>query len=315
MMMFPQAERGFHQDPWVYFDAYKKSGEGQAVKRPSIDEFSHVTDETKRKDAALVEKKQSKPHLREQRETGADSFAFENFLTAKAIEHGWLGGEVSATTDYDDWVSGADAVVEWASEDGEPLRLAVDFTAAKRESVFFSKADKLEGDVVVKYLRSKVEHGKEMRARIPIVILGFDKTVFEHVALSGEEIGPQHPMKRLLLEQASAQIKMQIRLTIERGFSSSRAHRSKKLDVELKNQILGVTDETPGEEFIRLYRSLDKQALDEIFHPKYQERIGRLFRLDVKVEEELEAARESIPLSLVWEQLAQSSRTHNILSK
>jgi hypothetical protein len=313
MTAFMDPERGRRQDPWLFFEAYKHSGEGSAVVRPEMDSFSHVTEESKVKDRALLERKKGKTNLRIQREVGADAFAFENFLTAQAMEHNWFGGEIVATTEYDDWVSGADAVVEWKT-DGEPLRLAIDFTSAKREHVFFKKSEKLDGDVVVKYLRSKAEPEKEMRARVPAVILGFDKSIFEHIATSGETVGPDHPLKRMLLEQAYAQIQMQIHFSLIRGFISPKARRA-RVDDGTKEQIANLTEDDSKEKLLEFYQGLEQKSRDLIFAPKYRDRISRLLDIEQRLEQEVGQAKEEISLGGTWADLEQSSKTHHILSK
>lgn len=139
------------------------------------------------RDEAFLAKKKGRPNMREQKQTGSDAFAFENYLTAEAKRCGWFGGELIPTAEYDDWVSGVDVVVEWLAEDGgSPIRLAIDFTTTKQFETFYKKSNKLEGNVVVKYFRSALEREggepKELRASMPIVLLGIDKEGFREIA-------------------------------------------------------------------------------------------------------------------------------------
>lgn len=261
---------------WSFFDAYKTTGEGRAVARPEIAEFTHVTEETKRRDMDLLQQKMGKPQLRQQRLEGPDAFAFENFLTSETTKHRWLGGECSSTTLYDDWVSGVDAVNEWRDDDGTPLRLAIDFTSTHKVPVLMKKSDKLEGNVQVKYLRSRVEREgktmKELRASMPMVLLGFDTVVFRLIAERNESFDHDHPLRRLLLEQACAQIDLQLKLLLEK---------------------------TEG---------------TVIVSEKNQQRLTDLRRLKIRLDAELAAARK-IPLDADWEAVAEQSITHRVLSE
>jgi hypothetical protein len=211
------------QAVWSFFDAYKISGSGKTVARPEIDTFQHVSEETKRRDRALLESKMRRPQLREQKAQGSDAFAFENFLTAEALNHHWFGGELSPTSIYDDWISGVDAVVEWPGD--PPVRLAIDFTTAVQDKTFLRKSDKLEGNAQVKYFRSRleIEQGvpKEMRVSMPIVLLGFDDSIFRKIAQDQEPMSGNHPLRRSLLEQALVQIRTQLEILIDKETTGS----------------------------------------------------------------------------------------------
>ena len=225
------------QAVWSFFDAYKTPGIGSAVSRPDFETFSHVTEDTKQKDRLLLQQKMNRPTLREQKTQGSDAFAFENFLTTHAMNYRWFGGELSPTSVYDDWVSGADAVVEWPCD--PPIRLAIDFTSTVQDKTFWRKSDKLEGNVLVKYFRSHVEREngqpKEMRVSLPVVLLGFDDSVFRKIAEEQEPMSPDHPFRRYLLEQALIQIQTQLELFLKKekeGGMTSGKNQNRKGDLE-----------------------------------------------------------------------------------
>lgn len=274
---------------WSYYDAYKVSGKGKAVARPELESFHHQSEEKKRRDEALLAKKMDKPRLREQKQTGSDAFAFENFLTAEALRNNWFGGDVHVTTMYDDWISGVDAVVEWPSDEGgEPIRMAIDFTSTDKFETFYKKSDKLEGNVLVKYFRSGLEkedgQGKEMRISLPIVLLGAGKEVFQDIAESRAVVGHNHPLRRLLLEQAASQIDLQLRVLREAVNASQPARQGGSFE----------------------------EALNTGMHPKIKDRYQDLVRLQKKIYTELEKARAEIQ-GEDWERLA-TSKTHRVLA-
>jgi len=284
------ADREGQKSVWSFFDAYKHSGQGRAVARPDSHSFRHVTGESRHRDDAFLSGKMAKHDLVEQNAEGPDAFAFENFLTTEASKNHWFGGELSPTTEYDDWVSGADAIVEWpAADGGSPLRLAVDFTSTAKFETIYKKTDKLEGNVTVKYLRSGVEteegRPKELRSSMPIVLLGVDKDVFREIAERGEPIGPNHPFRLLLLEQASAQIDYQLDALRETLAQTRMAKQGKSLE-----QVLGLVK------------------------AKTRERFRDLERLKVRVGEELSEARSSVVLDERWERVINASKTHSIFS-
>ena len=78
---------------------------------------------------------------------------FENFLVSEAIKNNWLGESGFRTTEYDDWISGADLVIEWPSIGGKPVRVAIDVTAAETYQAYEKKSHKLEGPVMIKYFK------------------------------------------------------------------------------------------------------------------------------------------------------------------
>lgn len=279
------------ESAWLFYEGYKTPGQGKAIARPDFHTFTHVSPETLAKDKALLLKKKERPNLREQRATGSDAFAFENFLATEAQQHRWFGGELTPTTEYDDWICGADVVVEWPVKDNDPpLRLAIDFTSSKEIATFFKKSEKLRGNVLIKYFRSAVEktedgQQKEMRASMPIVLLGFDKEVFRYLAESKKSFGEDHPLRQLLLEQTSAQIDFQLS-DLERTLQESQAGKRGK----------------PLENILR-----------EDTKQKIADRHRDLVRLKVQVDEELVQARAT-PIDESLKKIIATSITHQVLA-
>ncbi|MFA4845009.1 MAG: hypothetical protein WC654_00415 [Patescibacteria group bacterium] len=278
------------RDFWSYFDAYKMSGKGATVVRSELRSFQHVTNESRVRDEALLAKKKGRPKMREQKPSGTDAFAFENFLTAQAKRSNWFGGELSPTTEYDDWISGVDAVVEWRAEDGGlPIRMAIDFTSTTQFETLYKKSDKLEGNVTVKYFRSAIENEdgepKEFRASMPIVLLGLDEEGFREIVRRAVPLDHHHPLRRLLLEQTAAQVDFQL--------------------TELTRFISGT-------QMARNGRPID-EVLDRGVHPKIKQRFHDLSRLKERVDEELVRA-SLIPIDERWTKIAATSKTHLTLS-
>ncbi len=304
---------------WSYFDSYKYSGKGDACTRPELDTFNHISDERKERDDALVEKRKNRPGLRQQREGGPDAFAFENFLTAHMIRCEWFGGKTSVTTEYDDWISGVDAVIEWPStiEGGEPVRMAIDFTATERTEVFVSKSNKLEGNVRVKYLSSSVETNedgsqKQLTSVMPLVLLGFDDSVYREIAERDEEIGPEHPLRVYLLQQASAQIDLQIILLTQKAFESARARRNEEAK-EVVNLIAQKGDDLTAQEILDLMGHFDDETMNEVMSKRNRSRFEDLARIRNALEIAL-ARTKDIQINDYWKNLMALSSTHQVLS-
>lgn len=301
---------------WSYFDRYRTSGVDQAVARPDLASFQHVSEETKIQDQELLQKKMNKPSLRQQKPNGPDAFAFENFLTSEAMRQHWLGGELSPTSQYDDWISGVDAVAEWIDEAGKPVRLAIDFTSTNKTSVFWKKSDKLGGNIHVKYLRSRVEteqgKPKELRASIPLVILGVDDPVFRLIAESRDVITHEHPLRRLLVEQASEQIDLQLKLFVQNIFERSRAKRSKGTkDTYVRYLSLG--KDFRVDQAMSFVHSLDQELLNVVMGEKDQQRFHALTRVKASLDVE-RATVQNISLDDKWKNILKKSITHHVLS-
>ena len=258
----------------------------------------------------------NKPFLRQQRESGPDAFAFENFLVTEVMRHHWLGGELSPTTHYDDWISGVDAVAEWTNDAGEPIRLAVDFTSSEQMSTFLKKSDKLSANTQVKYLRSRIEieqgKPKELRASMPIVLLGFDKEVYRFIAESDEPLHHEHPLRFLLLEQACAQINLQLTLLVHKVFESQRAKRGKSVGRSQEQYALLGNDYTVDQAIAHV-NGLNKELLQIIMNEKDQQRFKNLTQLKICLDKE-RADSQKIPLNDTWTAIAAQSITHQILS-
>jgi|GEM_PF-1592843 len=314
-----QAERALGEREraiWSFFEVYKTAGKGRATARPDMGTFLHVNEETRQKDQQLLAFKKNRPALREQRESGPDAFAFENYLTTQAGKYCWFGGELSPTTEFDDWISGADAVVEWPG-DGEPIRLAIDFTSTQDANILSRKSDKLEGNVKLKYLRSKVEEEdgrpRELRASMPIVLLGFDESVYRAIAQS--EVSPPeelHPLRRLLVEQAASQVDFQLKLLSEKVFESPRARRAKNL-MSVREKYFTLSDKSSAEQVRDFFLRLEPSEIDALLNEKMKIRLRDLIRLKDRLAVELQRS-QGIALDGGWQEVANQSKTHQMLS-
>ena len=314
--MYPTSENSpaANERVWTYFDAYKNEGRILAIARPQLMTFHHVSEETRQKDIELVKKKMSKPFLREQRLTGPDAFAFENFLLSECMRHHVLGGEISPTTTYDDWVSGVDAVVEWPGYLDGPVRLAIDFTSTEEGATITKKSDKLENNISVKYLRSLVEteqgEQKELRASMPLVLLGFDKEIFRLIAEKGELITATHPVRALLLEQASSQIDMQLSLHIQNACTSSRVTRDRKLKF-VHEEFLLLGQDASVYQLVDFILEFDEGIRARIFNEKDNKRLQDLLHIKTALMRE---RTDNVIMDDEWKEAAQKSKTHQILS-
>lgn len=198
-------------------------------RRPELQDFSHVTlNEQKADRKTTIERER-------QFETGAErGNILEKFLCVEAEASEWFGGLTFQTTSYDD-LNGVDAVIEWEPDrPGEIVpRLGVDFTTADDFEILTKKRHNSRNGVSVKYFRSQVEFvGKKEKElslpRIPCVVLGLDSLLlksFGEIAWSTRQPRPggksagfdiprrvfaDHPVRLLLLDQASSQLDNQI---------------------------------------------------------------------------------------------------------
>ncbi len=296
------------RDFWSYFDAYKMVGKGKAIGRPDMAAFHHVTDDSRQRDLELLAKQQHRENLTQQRETGPDAFAFENFLITHAQANRWFGGELYPTTEYDDWVSGADAVIEWKIAGKAPVHLAVDFTVAEEFDAFYKKSGKLERGITIKYFHS--DHDE--RLTIPVVVLGFDKSVFELVAKQDVPMTPEHPLRRMLMEQVQAQVDLQILLITKKAFSSRHVRNAKPLQPAYQ-LYLSFGEQLTASQAIQSLEGHTETTLDMIMNRKTQELLRNLYNVKAVVDEEMLRAT-ALPVDEEWQKKMENSVTHNVLS-
>lgn len=148
--------------------------------------------------------------------------ALELFLGVEIDQQRWFGAEVVRVAAVDDYSNSLDLALEFPfdAELGIVPRLAIDFTTAESRDVLDKKLKKLGKGTSVNFFRSKVEkndRGEAFEGRVedlPMVILGVNGAVLSEVGASlrrGEKIGPDHPVKAVLLRQAEIQVGLQIR--------------------------------------------------------------------------------------------------------
>ena len=296
------------RDFWSYFDAYKTVGAGKAVGRPDMAEFHHVSDDSRQRDLELLAKQKQRDRLTVQRETGPDAFAFENFLITHAKQQRWFGGELYPTTEYDDWVSGADAVVEWKIPGKDPVHLAVDFTVAEEFDAFYKKSGKLERGITIKYFHS--DHDE--RLTIPVVILGFDKSVFELIAKQDVPMTPEHPLRRMLMEQVQAQVDLQILLITKKAFSSRHVRTAKSLQAA-RTLYESFGDGLTADQAVQSVERLNAAELDLLMNSKTQDLLLNLHKVKAVVDEQVLRVKD-ISMDADWQKKRENSVTHAILS-
>ena len=145
----------------------------------------------------------------------------ELFLGVEIEAQRWIEAQVIRIAAVDDYSNSLDLALEFPydPELGIYPRLAIDFTTATDPEVLRHKLEKQGRGTNVNFFRSKeeVRDGGPFEGRVedlPIVILGVNGTVLSDVGAAirrGETIGPDHPIKTVLLRQAYIQVGLQIR--------------------------------------------------------------------------------------------------------
>lgn len=212
---------------------------GQDV-QPKIDDFKKVpiaqreADKRKERELELEFRRRSMGGEGGGTEEGG---VLEQFLIKEMSRNDWFGGETFRTTKFDDY-HGIDTVLEWDEADrfGRYPRLLVDYTTSQLPERVAQKQQKLIRGGNVVYYRSPFEMDDEGEERelslhsLPVVILGIDKGLMPKIAGMAKahekprtmqngrmvrNISPQtfrdHPLQVLLLEQAIAQVDVQVR--------------------------------------------------------------------------------------------------------
>lgn len=219
--------------------------------QPSIDEFTCVPQAIREED-----KKEEQRLSKEFRNSGTEEgTVLEQFLICEMHRNDWLGGATFRTTKFDDY-KGIDCVIEWDEADRfhRYPRLLVDVTTSLLPERVSQKQEKVLRGGDVKYFRSPFEQNEEGDEKelslygMPVVILGIEKTFLPKIAgmAKSQENGTvlhdgkrvrdiksaafqEHPLEVILLEQALAQVDIQVRdaaarmLNLEKTIGSSDA--------------------------------------------------------------------------------------------
>ncbi len=145
----------------------------------------------------------------------------ELFLGVEIKDQRWFDARVIRIAAVDDYSNSLDLALEFPydPELGIYPRLAIDFTTAVKQDVLDHKLEKQGRGTNVNFFRSEEEtrDGRPFEGRVedlPIVILGVDGKVLAEVGAAlrrGETIGPDHPIKMVLLRQAVIQVGLQIK--------------------------------------------------------------------------------------------------------
>ncbi|MCX6714452.1 MAG: hypothetical protein NTX72_01420 [Candidatus Uhrbacteria bacterium] len=212
--------------------------------QPKIDEFEKVPLAKRTEDKQLERQLEMKYKMSMGRETTAteEGGVLEQFLICESDRNDWLGGSVFRTTKFDDF-KGIDAVLEWDEADrfGRYPRLLVDYTTSQLPERVAQKKEKLVHGGRVEYFRSPFELDEDDVEKefslydMPVVILGIEKTFMPKIAgmAKSQEKGrvirdgkkvvdikqqafSEHPLQILLLEQAIAQVDVQVRAAAAR---------------------------------------------------------------------------------------------------
>jgi hypothetical protein len=211
--------------------------------RPATKSFSHISAVERRRD----QEKEIELDARFIHSGGSRSRLLENLLRIEMERADWFGATVFITTKFDDYINGADAVIEWPAEDGNPAcRLVVDITAASDPERLNEKLRRIKNGGRVKYFRTDFEVGENepeefVLDNAPLVILGVDSletkilaeemrsqsTSREVEVRSKEHIRTEqikdlkktafrdHPLQLLLLDEAVDQLQFQLMESFE----------------------------------------------------------------------------------------------------
>lgn len=223
----------------------------------------------------------------------------EAVLNNEAEMSNWVGEDAYTfqTFEYDDFFNGVDTVVEWEpDEDGEPPRLAIDFTTASDQGNVREKFDRIRNDLdkkdnylaQVKYYFSDAKGEFESIDHVPHVVVGLDQDRMKMLAedLHESEKGElgEHPVQLVLFEQMDKQLSSQLMYVarkLGRELSGDLASKVRGLrSIENASDIL--QDVLVGLESIEL-KDEDTERLVDMFqkigsayqkvHTVYQERL------------------------------------------
>lgn len=145
----------------------------------------------------------------------------EKFLMVEISRSAWFGeAEAIRTTQFDDFFHGVDLVLEWLDDEEKPIRLAVDLTSSVSPDVFDKKRQRIGSNRQIKYFRS--DNTSDSSISAPLVVLGIDADLLHKIASFAEvrreidrktrqsflpkQTFADHPLKYLLLEQATVQL-------------------------------------------------------------------------------------------------------------
>jgi hypothetical protein len=150
----------------------------------------------------------------------------EKFLMVEISRSAWFGeAEMVRTAKFDDYKNGVDLVLEWLDAEEKPIRLAVDLTSSTSLDVLEEKRRRIGSLRQIRYFRSDSTPNASISA--PLVVLGIDAGLLREMAGFAEahrEIDKKtrqsflpkqtfadHPLKYLLLEQATVQLESTLR--------------------------------------------------------------------------------------------------------
>jgi hypothetical protein len=147
--------------------------------------------------------------------------ANEMFIGVESQDQNWFGAEVSRVSTIDDYRNGIDFLMELPRDPelGIDPVCGFDVTCSEADEILTRKERKLGKGTKVDFFRSKLRrvNGKPLEGavdNVPMVILGVNRSILSKVGAAlrrGEKIGPDHPIKAVLLRQAEIQAGLQIR--------------------------------------------------------------------------------------------------------
>ncbi len=193
------------------------------LERDKVDpnDFRDIYDEDKiTKDLAYVEDKKrifTENATPESKEAKKLASVFEGIFHIGAHEHGWLGEgtHIIKTSDFDDWYSGVDGVVEFRKpkEEAQHLAVGIDVTYS---TMFEEKFQKIKNDIkngelpTIQYFRSGDIRDKLQK--VPRVIVGAERSNLIRLCkdlfarpVDNEKLA-KHPFQILQLKQIRLQL-------------------------------------------------------------------------------------------------------------
>ncbi len=184
---------------------------------PAEGEFAHLSLAQRKHD--IDETRRLKSDFRWDQDEAAR--ILEKFLMVEISRSAWFGeAEMVRTAKFDDYKNGVDLVLEWLDDEEKPIRLAVDLTSSTSLDVLEEKRRRIGSLRQIKYFHS--DNTPDAAISAPLVVLGIDARLLHEMAGFAEahrEIDKKtrqsflpkqtfanHPLKYLLLEQATVQL-------------------------------------------------------------------------------------------------------------
>jgi len=298
---------------------------------PKPESFRRVGTEGRRRADQLRQDEFARQFAQEKLEEPELAFGdlLEAFMQVELMRQDWFGAQFVRTSKYDDYFNGTDGMLEWPDDRPESsARLAIDFTVAESDEVLRKKCRKIDRGVQIQYFRSSSRdaRGRTFEAslsNVPIVILGVDRAMLRKI-LEETEGDPEklreHPVRALMVEQAAAQVGLQVREMCARLVGTV-IGREKYVSDSLREAVRAYTDGAMADrtytknsaEIARIFSQVTEADFSEGFHNENQaSRLAQLLRVFMHLDDRRESLREESTPARQW---LGESKTHERLAR